>query len=84
MEVERIEALTAPGEHGDSDEKLHANGTQTFYAEILTRGWHGEIPEGAHVERENATVRQTAHLTVTRTDEGWRIVDVTPVARQDR
>lgn len=85
MKVERIEALTtAPGEHGKPAENSHAGGAHTFYTEILTRGWHGEIPEGAHVERENATVRQTAHLTVTRTDEGWRIVDVTPVARQSR
>lgn len=84
MEVARIEALTAPGEHGNSDENLPAGGAHTFYTEILTRGWHGEIPEGAHVERENTTVRQTAHLTVTRTDKGWRIVNVTPVPRQGR
>ncbi len=84
MEVARIEVLSAPGERGNPDENVPAGGTHTFYAEILTRGWHGEIPEGAHVARENATVRQTAHLTVTRTDKGWRIVDVTPVARQGR
>lgn len=82
MEVDRMEPVSgsepAPGDRGTSpDGQAH-----TFYAEILTGGWHGEIPERAHVDREGTTVRQTVHLTVTETDDGWRIVDVTPVERK--
>ena len=82
MTVDRIEEVPSEDGESASEGTSMGSGTHTFYAEILTRGWHGEIPRSAHADRENATVRQSVHLTVTETAEGWRIVDVTPVERQ--
>ena len=56
--------------------------TRGFYAEVLTRGWHGELPEGSHVHREGTGVRQSLTITVARTPEGWRLADVVPVAAE--
>lgn len=81
MEVDRIEPASAAEPELAPDNEIRDEDAHTFYAEILTRGWHGEIPEGSHVNREDTTVRQTVHLTVVETDSGWRIVDVTPVKR---
>lgn len=90
MEVDRIEPVRRDtGEEsregiGEGGSRVHrtTSGAHTFYAEILTRGWHGEIPGEAHADREESVVRQSVHLTVAETDEGWRIVDVTPVERE--
>ena len=81
MEVDRIEPASVAEPESASDSEIREGNAHTFYAEILTRGWHGEIPEESHVNREDTTVRQTVHLTVAETDSGWRIVDVTPVKR---
>lgn len=83
MEVDRIQLASSPGPESRRQDESRDAKASTFYAEILTRGWHGEIPEDSHVDREDTTVRQTVHLTVTETTDGWRIVDVTPVKRMD-
>lgn len=83
MEVDRIQPASSTGPESRRQDESRDAKASTFYAEILTRGWHGEIPEDSHVDREDTTVRQTVHLTVTETTDGWRIVDVTPVKRMD-
>lgn len=83
MKVDRIQLASSTGPESRRQDESRDAKASTFYAEILTRGWHGEIPEDSHVDREDTTVRQTVHLTVTETTDGWRIVDVTPVKRMD-
>lgn len=81
MEVDTIHPVAAPGgRHGAWAED---GSSRTFYAEVLTHGWHGELPEDSHVRREDTAVRQSLRITVTRTADGWRLADVTPVASQE-
>ncbi|WP_270259138.1 protein kinase domain-containing protein [Kocuria marina] len=53
--------------------------TRTYDAEVRTRGWHGELPTGAHVTRQGDEALQTLRISVTHTPQGWRLADVTPV-----
>lgn len=86
MEVDRLEPASVSDasarSNDERDDERGSEDAQTFYAEILTRGWHGELPSDSHVDREDATVRQSVHITVAHTNQGWRIADVTPVERQ--
>lgn len=54
--------------------------TRTYRAEVLTRGWHGDVPSGSHVTRKDGEAVQSLRISVVQTPEGWRLTDVTPVA----
>lgn len=83
MEVDTIHPVPTPAVDGRPGAGTEDAGVRTFYAEVLTRGWHGELPEDSHVRREDTAVRQSLRITVTRTTAGWRLADVTPVAPQE-
>lgn len=54
--------------------------TRTYRTQVVTRGWHGDVPTEAHVTRRGEEAVQTLRISVVQTPEGWRLTDVTPVA----
>ncbi|RKQ36264.1 protein kinase domain-containing protein [Kocuria tytonis] len=77
MEVVQLaEQSPAPGARLTPAEAAR---TRTYRAQVVTRGWHGELPAGSHVTREGAEARQSVRISVVQTSQGWRLTDVTPV-----
>lgn len=79
MEVDRILPV---GGSPTVDPAGGAAKTYSFYVEVITRGWHGDLPAKAHVEREGTTVRQSLAITAEHTSTGWRLTKVVPVAHR--
>ncbi|MBK4121101.1 hypothetical protein [Kocuria rhizophila] len=80
MEVVSLEEQPpAPGAHLSPAEAARS---RTYRAEVLTRGWHGELPAGSAVTREGGDARQSVRITVVQTSQGWRLTDVTPLPRK--
>ncbi|RLY91126.1 hypothetical protein EAE32_11090 [Kocuria tytonicola] len=75
--VELREESTARGPHVSPAEAAR---TRTYRTEVVTRGWHGGVPTGAHVTRKGGEAVQTLRISVVQTPEGWKLTDVTPVA----
>lgn len=80
MEVASLEEQPpAPGAHLSPAEAARS---RTYRAEVLTRGWHRELPAGSAVTREGGDARQSVRITVVQTSQGWRLTDVTPLPRK--